>query len=104
MKLKPESAKALAWTSGILMILALVIMSPTGAFALLVLAAVCAAIALAFGPNRLRIVFLALLVATALLAANFYPAFARERDAYMQRAKQRAAPDAQVKPSHGPRQ
>ena len=85
--MKPESAKALAWTAGILLVLGLVIMSPTGAFALLVLAALCAAIPSVFATKRPRVISLVLLIAAIALAAYYYPAFEREREAYAQRAK-----------------
>ncbi len=89
--MKPESARALAWTAGILIVLALVIMSPTGAFALLALAAICAAIPSVFATKRPRVISLAFLIASMALAVNFYPAFKRDQEAYTQRVKERAA-------------
>jgi membrane protein implicated in regulation of membrane protease activity len=85
--MKPESAKALAWTAGILIVLALVIISPAGAFALLVLAVICAAIPAVFASKRLRFISMALLIISIALAVSFYPAFERDREMYMQRAK-----------------
>ena len=88
--MNPKSAQALAWTAGILIVLGLVIMSPTGAFALLVLAALAAAIPSVFASARPRVVSLILLIAALGLSAYFYPAFERERAAYAQRAKEHA--------------
>ena len=89
--MKPESAKALAWTALAFVVLAFVIMSPTGAFALIVLAIVFAAIPSLFAPKRVRAFSLALLVISILLAVNFYPAFQHERELYAQRVKERTA-------------
>lgn len=61
-----ESAKALVWMAGIVIMLALVVISPSGGFALLILAAVCAAIA---------------------LAAGFYPAFKQDYSGYLQHGR-----------------
>lgn len=88
--MKPGSARTLAWAAGVLIVLALVIMSPTGAFALLVLATLCAAVPTIFGSRRPRLVSALLLVTSVALGAAFYPAFQREREAYAERAKQRA--------------
>ena len=87
--MKPESARALVWTASALIVLAFLIMSPTGAFALLALAAISAAVPSVFATQRPRIIAVVLLIAALALAATFYPAFERERDAYQQRARVR---------------
>jgi membrane protein implicated in regulation of membrane protease activity len=97
--MKPESAKALAWTAAILVVLASMILSPSGAFALFVLAAVFAAIPSIFASKRPRIISIALLAISIALAVNFYPAFTREREAYAQRAKERAVAPQVVTPA-----
>lgn len=89
--MKHESAKTLAWTAGALLVLALVIMSPTGAFALTVLASLCAAIPSVFAARRLRTISAVLLIASLALAVSLYPAFERDYGEYTQRAKERAA-------------
>ena len=89
--MNPESAKALAWTAGLLLVLGLVILSPTGAFALLVLAALCAAIPALFGRQRPRIISMLLLIASLGVAASFYPAFKRDLAVYMNRTEEREA-------------
>jgi urea transporter len=86
--MSPKSASALVWTAGILIVLGLLILSPTGAFALQVLAALCAAIPALFATQRPRLISLALLLAAVALAASFYPAFARERAAYVHHARE----------------
>lgn len=87
-----ESAKALTWTAGGLLALAFVIMSPAGAFALLVLASVCAAIPALFASKSPRVVALVLLLASLALAIQYYQLFERDREAYATRMKSRAAP------------
>ena len=89
--MKAESARALVWAAAILIMLGLVIMSPAGAFALFALAAISAAIPAAFGSKLPRIIAAVLLITSLALAATFYSAFDREREAYAQRAKERAA-------------
>jgi len=87
--MNPKSAKALAWAAGFFIVPALMILSPTGAFALLVLAACCAAIPALFATGWARLISVALLAASVALAAGFYPAFKQDREAYMNRARQR---------------
>lgn len=94
-----ESAKALTWTAGALIVLAFVIMSPTGAFALLTLAAVCAAIPAVFASKRPRVIALVLLLASLALAIQYYPLFERDREAYATRSKARATPAPVVTPT-----
>ena len=88
--MKPESARTLAWAASILIILALVIISPAGAFALLILAAVFAAVPSVFATKRPRVISAVLLIISIVLAVNFYPAFKRDQDSYTQRMKERA--------------
>jgi membrane protein implicated in regulation of membrane protease activity len=97
--MKPESARALLWTTCILIVLAFIIMSPTGAFALFALAAVCAAVPSVFASKWSRVISLVLLIASIALAASAYPAFRREREAYMQRAKERVATPQDTTPT-----
>lgn len=102
--MNPESAKTLAWTAGLLLLLGLIILSPTGAFALLVLAALCAAIPAVFGSKRPRVISLILLIASLGVAAGFYPAFKRDRAVYLNRGKeQEAKPPAPNLPNPEPK-
>jgi hypothetical protein len=51
------------------------------------LSGACAAIASLFASKRLRLISIALLMASVVLAATFYPAFKRDREIYIQRVK-----------------
>jgi len=66
-------------------------MSPAGAFALLVLVAICTAIPSVFATRRPRIISVVLLIASIALAVSYYPVFEYEKNAYIQRVKERAA-------------
>ncbi len=86
--MKPESARALVWIASILIVLGLMVMSPAGALALFVLAALCAAFPLTLGPKRPRIAAAVLFFCALVLAAAYYPDFSREQKTYTLRAKQ----------------
>ncbi|HAR46006.1 MAG: hypothetical protein A2X56_08250 [Nitrospirae bacterium GWC2_57_13] len=102
--MKPASAKALVWTAAVLIVLGMMILSPSGAFALFSLAALCAAIPAAFGSKRPRIIAAVLLVLSLALGASYYAAFKKESKAYSQRAKERAAkPPAPLQQNQGPK-
>lgn len=88
--MKPQSAKALAWTSGILTVLAPAIISPSGSFPLLVVAAICAAVPSPFAPKRTRLIYIVLLIASIAMAASIYPDFMQDQSAYRQHAKERS--------------
>lgn len=81
------------------MVLGFVVVSPTGSFALFVLAAISAAIPSVMTSGRLRLVSVVLLITSAALAASFYPAFAREQEAYTQRARERSAKPQVIAPT-----
>lgn len=83
--MNPKSAKALIWIAILLIVAAPVVMSPSGSFAALILAGTCAAVAIASTSKRVRVIALLLLIATAILAVRFYPAFQRDQAAYSNR-------------------
>jgi len=83
-----ESAKALVWTAGIVTMLALVVISPSGTFALLILAAIFSAIPAVFATKKIRIIAIVFLIAAIALAASFYPAFRRDYSGYLQHARE----------------
>ncbi len=89
--MNPKSANALSWTAAILVILGLSLTSPSGTFALLILAAICAAVPAIFASKRPRVFSIVLLLAAVALTANFYPAFKRDQDTYAKQVKERAA-------------
>ncbi len=100
--MNPVSAKALAWSAGLLMVLALGIISPAGTFPLLILAAICAAIPGLFAAKRIRVVSLILLGISLVLAATYFPDFKRDQEAYRRRAKEQAAkPSLATPPDQG---
>lgn len=85
-----ESAEALVWTAGIVIMFALVVISPSGGFALLILAAICAAIPAVFAAKKTRIIAIVLLIAAIALAASIYPAFKQDYSGYLQHARAKA--------------
>ncbi len=62
-------------------------MSPSGSFAVFVLAALFAAAPAVFGTKKVRIVAIILLLAAIILAANQYPEFHKERERFSKRGK-----------------
>jgi membrane protein implicated in regulation of membrane protease activity len=89
--MKQQSARALIWTSGILLLLGFMIPSPTGSFALFALAVVAAAIPSLLAVRPVRYVAFVLLGVSVAVAASTYPAFRQDQDAYAKRVKERAA-------------
>jgi 4-amino-4-deoxy-L-arabinose transferase-like glycosyltransferase len=85
--MKQKTAGALVWVSGIFLLTGLLILSPAGGFSLFCLAAICAVFPAIFSQRVLRIIAVILLLASLALAAVYYPAFIRDRDEYMRRAK-----------------
>ena len=87
-----QSARALAALSAILVGAGLLVLSPSAAFLLMVLAAVCALLALSFGAKAARVAGLVLLIAAAVLAVKLYPDFRTEQRGVAERAKKHSAP------------
>ncbi|MDP1758465.1 MAG: hypothetical protein Q8K77_01540 [Thermodesulfovibrionales bacterium] len=85
--MKKESSNALAWFAAILLFVGLLIMSPSGAFALFVLAALFAAFPAIFSQKKTRIIAAVLLLVSILLAVSRYPEFRSEQDRFSSRAK-----------------
>lgn len=73
------------------MVVSLAIISPTGTFPLLILAAICAAIPALFGAKCTRVVSLILLGISLALIRNYYPDFQHEYENYRRRGQERAA-------------
>jgi membrane protein implicated in regulation of membrane protease activity len=87
--MKRRTARTFIWTAGILIVLGFVIMSPSAAFTLFLLAATSAAVPSIFASEQSRSVPVGLLVLSIVLAASFYPAFTRDQEAYARRVKER---------------
>lgn len=85
--MKKESASALAWFAAILLFAGWLVMSPSGAFAIFVLAALFAAVPAIFGSKKTRVVAAILLLVSILFAAIKHPEFKSEQDRFSSRAK-----------------
>ena len=85
--MKKESANALALFAAILLLAGWLVMSPSGAFALFVLAALFAAFPAIFSQKKTRIVAAVLLLVSILFAVSKYPEFRSEQDRFRSRAK-----------------
>ena len=81
-----QSANALAAFSAILVVVGLLVLSRPAGFLLMVLAAVCALVPLAFGRSATRVVGLALLIASSAMAVALYPDFKDEQTRIAERA------------------
>ncbi len=88
--MNPKSASALVWFSAIMILIGFVALDPGLRFVLFILAAVSAAMPALAGRERSRIAGMVALVASALLAADAYPAFAGRMKAYRERAANHA--------------
>ena len=82
-----RSANAFAGLSAILVVVGLLVLSPSAGFLLMVVAAVCALLPLALGAKATRVVGLVLLIAASGLALKFYPDFRNEQRGVAERAK-----------------
>lgn len=87
--MKPESVRALDWFAGALIVTGWAVISPSAAFVLFSLAAICATFPTAFGSKMPRFVGAALLTCSISFAAGVYPQFELEREAYAARARER---------------
>ena len=85
--IKNSSASALTLFTAILLGIGLLMMSPTGSFAVFVLAALFAAAPALFGKKKARLIAIILLLAAIILAANQYPEFQKERARFSKRSK-----------------
>jgi len=100
--MKPASARALFWTSAILILMGFAIGSPSGAMFLLALAALCALLAVVFGATWVRILAAFLLLIALGYGAFFFRAFTQDQEAYRRHAREHADP-AQAAPPAPPR-
>ena len=89
--MNPKSATALSSVAGMLIVLGLLIPSPTGRFALLSLAVIVVAIPCIFAVKRARIISIILMTTALALTVSFYPEFKKDQDAYAKQVKERAA-------------
>ena len=73
--------------AALILLVGLMVMSPSAAFLAFCLAALLSAIPAIFGTGKTRIVAAILLLCSAGLAANSYPDFKKEQEQYRQRTK-----------------
>jgi hypothetical protein len=81
-QMKPASAKALTWFPAILLIAAVIVMSPSGAFFLAAAAALIAVFPSVFSQGKVRLVAAVLLLVSLGLALEKYPDFKHDQAAY----------------------
>ena len=82
-----QSAIALAGFSAILVLVGLLVLSPSAAFLIMILAAVLAVVPVAVGARTTRVVAALLLIAATVLAVTFYPEFRTEQRRVTARAQ-----------------
>lgn len=87
--LRNQSARALLWSSGILVVLGIVVISPVGRMFFVALAAICAGISTLLGRGPARTSGIVVTIATLRLLAASYPAYKKHMDLYLERAKER---------------
>lgn len=80
--MNPQSARTLAWAAALMIPAALAVLSPSGTFVLLGVAALSAAIPSALAVGRVRLVSLGLLLLSVGLCVRSYPAFRRHMSDY----------------------
>jgi|CXWL01.1.fsa_nt_gi membrane protein implicated in regulation of membrane protease activity len=91
--MQPASARALTGMAALVLLVGLMVMSPSAAFLAFCLAALLSAIPAIFGTGKTRLIAAALLLGAAVLAVNRYQDFRREQERYRQKkptASQRA--------------
>lgn len=88
--LRNQSARALLFSSGILVLLGIVVISPAGRMLFLVIAAICAGISALLGRGRARVFGVVVIVATLFLVAASYPAYKKHMNQYLERAKEQS--------------
>jgi membrane protein implicated in regulation of membrane protease activity len=82
-----KSARALVWFSVILMVLGLLIMSPSGAFLLFIVSGLMAVAPALLGKRKTRLAALLVLMLAILFAGNAYPQFKSEQERMRRRPK-----------------
>jgi membrane protein implicated in regulation of membrane protease activity len=83
--MKIQSARTSTWFAAILVLIGWLVMSPTGAFAVFVLAVIISAVPVVFGRGAVRVAAAVLLLLSVLSATIKYPEFRHEREMYKDR-------------------
>jgi hypothetical protein len=82
--MQPASARALTITAALLVLIGLMVMSPSAAFLAFWLAAILAAFPTVFGVGKIRLIAAVLLLGSMGLAMGKYPEFRDELSRYRQ--------------------
>ncbi len=88
--LKPESSKALLIAGFVLLILGMIILTPSARFLGLILAVLCAAIPALFSVKRQRLIAIILLILSVSAAFWTYPEFKKHMDQYRESVRSRS--------------
>lgn len=91
-----KTVKTAGQVSVIVLIIALMLMSPPLRLGLFILAALCAAVCAVFAVGKWRIAGIVLVLAALALAVAEYPAATSDMQDYRQRAKPKAAPTSLI--------
>ena len=89
--LRNQSARALLWTSGILILLGLVVISPAGRMLFIAIAAICAGFSTLLCRGVARTIGIVVTIATLFLVGASYPAYKKHMNLYLERAEDRSA-------------
>ena len=87
--LRNQSARALLWLSGILLLLGIVVISPAGRMVFVAIAAICAGMAAILSRGLTRTIGLCVALATLIRAAASYPAYEKHMNLYLEQAEQK---------------
>ena len=85
--MQPASARALTGMAALILLVGLIVMSPSAAFLAFCLAALVAAPAAFFGTGKMRLLAAALLIGAVILAVGRYSAFRADQQRYRERVK-----------------
>ena len=85
-QIKTATARTLTWLAASLLVVGGIIMSPSGAFLSLILAALIALFPAVFGKGKVRILAAILLLVSIALSLNKYTAFKHEQTVYRKQA------------------
>ncbi len=97
--LRNQSARALLATSVVLMLLALVVISPSGRMVFLVFAIICAAVSILLSQGRTRMIAIIATIATLFFIVASYPAFKKHMDHYMERIQDKSVTESAPQPT-----
>lgn len=92
--LRNQSARALLWLSGVLVLFGLVVISPAGRIFFLAVAAICAGISTLLGRGPARTFGIVVTIATLFLVAASYPAYKKHMNQYLERAEEQSTTKA----------